>query len=238
MNVWAQGMLLVCLILFAAETAIAQPNVAIVAAATNSPITNPRFTDLRDVLVADGRFGTIDIISTTRFGTGTPSLTDLLSYDAIIHWSNDSNDDSIALGNVFADYVDTGRGFVQAVFANTSSNPDRYLQGRWLTGPYNIIPPNGGFVQGPTASGVATLKAIMSPPLEPSHPIFDGVTDVRLSVGTLTTGGTFAPGDLPQPAWSQGLGSSPCGKTARQRWRSVISFLSELIWGCIPYPTW
>ena len=119
------------------------PNVAIVAAATNSNIMSERFTDLRDVLDDDGRFGTIDIISTTRFGTGTPTLSDLLAYDAVIHWSNDSNDDAIALGNVLADYVDTGRGMVQAVFANTSTNADRYLQGRWITDGYNIIPPMG-----------------------------------------------------------------------------------------------
>ena len=167
------------------------PSVAIVAAATNSNIMSERFTDLRDVLVADGRFSGVDIISTTRFGTGTPALEDLLQYDAIIHWTNDSNDDAVALGNVFANYVDTGRGLVQAVFANTSSNPDRFLQGRWLTGGYNIIPPNGGFTQGITASGAATETAVMDTPLEPNHPIFDGVGEVRLSTGRFSTGGLW-----------------------------------------------
>ncbi len=175
-----------------ARSCPANVDVAIVAAATNSNIMSERFTDLRDVLVADGRFGTVEIISTTRFGTGTPSLTELLQYDSIIHWTNDSNDDSVALGNVFADYVDQGRGLVQAVFANTSTNPDRYLQGRWLTGPYNIIPPNGGFVEGVTpGAGALTETAVMSPPLEPDHPVFEGVGEVRLSTGMLTTGGLF-----------------------------------------------
>ncbi len=167
------------------------PNVAIVAAATNSNIMSERFTDLRDVLDDDGRFGTIDIISTTRFGTGTPTLSDLLAYDAVIHWSNDSNDDAIALGNVLADYVDTGRGMVQAVFANTSTNADRYLQGRWITDGYNIIPPMGGFTQGTTVSGIATDHAVMAPPLEPAHPIFDGISDVRLALGRFNTGGLW-----------------------------------------------
>lgn len=175
----------------ASGTAASPPFVAIVAAATNSPITSTRFTDLRDVLVDDGRFAGVDIISTTPFGSGTPPLTDLLAYDAIIHWSNDSNADAVALGNVFADYVDTGRGFVQSIFANTSTNPARYLQGRWLSGPYNIIPPMGGFVQGPTASGAATQTAVMAAPLEPSHPIFANVGEVRLSTGQFTTGGLW-----------------------------------------------
>ncbi len=167
------------------------PSVAIVAAATNSNIMSERFTDLRDVLVADGRFNSVDIISTTRFGTGTPTLGDLLQYNAVIHWSNDSNDDAVALGNVLADYVDSGRGMVQAVFANTSSNPDRYLQGRWIAEGYNIIPPNGGFTQGPTVSGVATKHAVMDTPLEPEHPIFDGVSDVRLALGMFSSGGLW-----------------------------------------------
>ena len=166
-------------------------DVAIVAAATNSSITSQRFTDLRDVLVADGRFSTVDIFSTTRFGTGTPSLSELMNYDAIIHWTNDSNEDAVSLGNVLADYVDAGRGVVQAVFANTSTNPDRYLRGRWLDGPYNIIPPMGGTVQGITAGGVLSETAVMSPPLEPDHPVFDGIGDVRLSTGRFTTGGLF-----------------------------------------------
>ena len=180
------------LLLLAASTVSAMgPDVAIVAAATNSSIKSERFTDLRDVLLADGRFNSIDIISTTRFGTGTPTLNELLQYDAVIHWSNDSNDDAVALGNVFADYVDAGGGMVQAVFANTSSNPDRFLQGRWLTGGYNIIPPNGGFTQGPTASGLLTETAVMAPPLEPDHPVFDNVGEVRLSTGQFTTGGLW-----------------------------------------------
>ncbi|MEM7315457.1 MAG: PEP-CTERM sorting domain-containing protein [Planctomycetota bacterium] len=170
---------------------VSATDVAIVAAATNSNIESTRFTDLRDVLVADGRFGIVDIISTTRFGTGTPSLDQLLQYDSIIHWSNDSNEDSISLGNVFADYVDEGRGLVQAVFANTSTNSDRYLRGRWIEGDYNIIPPMGGFVQGATTGSGATATANMAAPIEPDHPVFDGVGEVRLSTGQFQSGGLF-----------------------------------------------
>ena len=184
--------ILVAILFSCGQAQAADPFVAIVAAATNSSITTERFTDLRDVLLDDGRFSGIDIISTTRFGTGTPSLNDLMQYDAIIHWTNDSNDDSEALGNVFADYVDAGGGVVQAVFANTSSNPDRFLRGRWLTGNYNILPPSGGFVQGTTpGDGDLTETAIMDDPLEPNHPIFDGVGEVRLSTGMFQGGGLF-----------------------------------------------
>ena len=101
-------------------------DIAIVAAAANTANeqTNTRFTDPRDMLVADGRFDSVTIISTTRFGGGhTPTLAELQQFDAVLTWSNDSHDDSEALGNVMADYVDSGGGVVVAVFGNTSPNP-------------------------------------------------------------------------------------------------------------------
>ena len=63
-----------------AHQANAGPRIAIVAAAVNTatPQTNPRFTDPRDMLVADGRFDSVDIYNTTPFGGGgTPTLATL-----------------------------------------------------------------------------------------------------------------------------------------------------------------
>ena len=161
------------------------PRVAIVAAATNTANaqTNPRFTDPRDVLVADGRFSQVDIISTTPYGGGgTPALSTLLQYDAVLHWTNDSNADSVSLGNVLADYVDAGGGVVVAVFANTSLNPQRYLQGRWIAEDYEVIPSQGGHLEGPLPGTSGTSGHVsMSTVLEPDHPIFDEVGDVRLN---------------------------------------------------------
>ena len=106
---------------------------------------------------------------------------------------------------------------VQAVFANTSSNSDRFLQGRWLTGGYNIIPPNGGFTQGPTVSGIATETAVMSPPLEPDHPIFDNVGEVRLSTGQFSSGalwGAYRPTTTALEPGARKLALWEDGKTA------------------------
>lgn len=161
------------------------PRVAIVAAAVNTatPQTNPRFTDPRDMLVNDGRFGAVDIINTTPFGGGgTPTLATLQQYDAVLTWSNDSHANSETLGDVMADYVDGGGGVVVAVFGNTSANTARQLRGRWLTGSYEIIPQGGGHIEGPVGStGGASIGFVhMSTPLEPGHPIFDSVVDARL----------------------------------------------------------
>jgi hypothetical protein len=151
------------LLLPAANQALAQlPDVAIVASAASST-TDGRFTDPQAKLMGTGLFNSVSIINTYL---GTPTLSDLLAYDAIITWSNVNYADPVALGNVFADYVDAGGGVVVAVYANSTTTTARYLQGRWITDGYEIIPHGGG-----TTTGQQYLGNI----LVPGHPIMDGV---------------------------------------------------------------
>jgi hypothetical protein len=206
---------------FAQLFAQAGPRVAIVAAATNTadPQNNPRFTDARDMLVADGRFSQVDILNTTPYaGGGTPSLATLLQYDAVLHWTNVSNADSVSLGNVMADYVDAGGGVVVAVFANTSTNSQRYLQGRWLTGQYEIVPSQGGHLEGPPAGTPGTEGHVrMTTRLEPGHAVFNGVGDVRLNWKTTTTGlrwGAYRPVTTAIRPWARKMALWEDGKTA------------------------
>lgn len=102
------------------------PDVAIVAAATSSS-TDCRFTDPQSLLMATGSFSSVSIFNAN---TGTPTLQDLMQYDAVITWSNSAYADSVALGNVLADYVDAGGGVVVAVFANAITGAASRLQGR------------------------------------------------------------------------------------------------------------
>lgn len=160
------------------------PRVAICAAASNTttPEMNTRFTDARDKLLATGFFESVGLINPTRFGVFTPSLEMLQEYDALLVWSNDSFDDAVAMGNVLADYVDAGGGVVVAVFANTSTNAQRFLQGRWQTGDYIAIPQMGGFSEGPGNLGTV---------LVPDHPIMEGVTTFVTRWGTTAQGIIF-----------------------------------------------
>ncbi len=164
----------------------ALPDVAIVAAASNTtmPESNTRFTDARDKLVATGKFNSVSIYNATRFNPdgGTPSLATLQQWDAVLVWSNDSFDDAVAMGDVLADYVDAGGGVVVAVFSNTSTNVDRFLQGRWQTGDYIAIPQNGGFQQGPGQLGQVLI---------PDHPIMENVLTFVTRWGTTQEGLIF-----------------------------------------------
>ncbi len=159
----------------ACGVALAGPRVAIVAAASNTADeqTNERFTDPRDKLVSTGLFDEVVIISTTRFGGGhTPTLEELLAFDAVITWTNDSHDDSVGVGNALADYVDAGGGVVVSVFTNTSTNVDRQLLGRWADEGYGLIP---------TASNYANASAplAMGDVLIDGHPVLTGVETFR-----------------------------------------------------------
>jgi hypothetical protein len=178
------------------------PDVAIVAAASNTtaPENNTRFTDVRDKLLATGKFNSVSIYNATQFNPngGTPSLATLQQWDAVLVWSNDSFDDAVALGNVLADYVDAGGGVVVSVFANTSTNTARFLQGRWQTGDYIAIPQQGGHTQGPGQLGAV---------LDPDHPIMDGVQAFVTRWGVDSFGivsGGVPPDNAERDAWVDG----------------------------------
>ncbi|MEM8712088.1 MAG: PEP-CTERM sorting domain-containing protein, partial [Planctomycetota bacterium] len=81
-----------------------QTDVAIVAAAASSS-GDCRFVDTQQRIEATGFFSSVDVIDA---GAGTPTLAELMTYDAIITWSNFNFADSAALGNVLADYHDAG----------------------------------------------------------------------------------------------------------------------------------
>lgn len=181
----ALALILVVGLLVSADTALAQkPDVAIVAAASAS-INDGRFTDPRDKLMGTGLFNSVDIFSAYA---ATPTLNQLLNYDAVITWSNSNYADPVALGNVFADYVDAGGGVVVAVYANSTTTVARYLQGRWISGGYEIIPSAGG-----TTTGQQFLGNIVVPghPIMNNVKIFDGGTSsARPTTTALTSGST------------------------------------------------
>lgn len=172
--------------LYIGTVAFALPDVAIVAAASNTtnPETNTRFTDVRDKLVSTGLFNSVTLFNATRFNPtgGTPTPAEFAQWDAVLVWSNDSFEDAVAMGNALADYADSGGGVVIAVFTNTSLHVDRFLQGRWQTGNYIAIPQNGNFFQAVGGLGQVLI---------PNHPIFNGVNSFVTSTGVGQGGQLF-----------------------------------------------
>ncbi len=119
--------------------------------------------DVRNTLVAAG----LDVtIIDAGAGTTTPALTDLLTYDAVLTWSNLGYPyaDAIALGHLLADYVDAGGGVVHGAFA-TIDDASLRLDGRWHAEGY------AAFVPGSFRMGFGLTLV----PEQPSHPILAGV---------------------------------------------------------------
>jgi hypothetical protein len=141
----------------------AQPRVAIVAAQTTEFPPAFQLVDVQQRLQATGQFAAVDIINTVP---STPTLAQLAQYNSVIVWTNSTPANANTWGDVMADYVDAGGGVVVAVFANTSTTTARRLQGRWLTGGYEIIP---------SARGTTTGGALLGAVLQPAHPIMQGV---------------------------------------------------------------
>ncbi|MFN7973831.1 MAG: Ig domain-containing protein [Acidobacteriota bacterium] len=123
-------------------------------------------TEVQQKLVATGQFSQVDAFLVNG-GNGTPTLAQLQAYDAVFVYSDTFFDDTNAMGDVLADYMDAGGGVVVATFAFWDPNQAQLgLGGRYSTGGYSP------FTQAQQASpGGLTLV-----PLFPGHPILQGVT--------------------------------------------------------------
>ncbi|MBX3386406.1 MAG: hypothetical protein KF768_07535 [Phycisphaeraceae bacterium] len=176
-----------------AAAAQAQPKVAIVAAAATSATSND-YLDVQSKLNATGLFSQVDILHITT-PVPTPQLGQLMPYDAIIVWSNQSFADSTALGNTLADYSDLGKGVVLSVFAITSTTANRFLTGRWKDQNYGIIVPEGG-----NTGGTHMLGSI----LVPDHPIMNNVNSLANNLSSRPTTTAINAGGVVVSEWSDG----------------------------------
>ncbi|HOW69423.1 MAG TPA: S8 family serine peptidase [Phycisphaerae bacterium] len=142
----------------------------IVAAAYPADVSDPHFTDVRDKIMATGRFSDIGIINTGRV---TPAPADLKAFDAVVVWSNDQFADPFTLGDRLADYVDGGGGVVLAVFANVNVRSFSALAGRFLLDDYFCISYPGHNVFPPILDGP---RQSLDRVFLPGHPTMSGVT--------------------------------------------------------------
>ena len=79
---------------------------------------------------------------------GTPSLALLSNYDCVLTWANYGYDDSIAMGDVLADYVDAEYGKVVLGQWCYESDQANWLQGRIMTAAYCPITSDSSYNQG------------------------------------------------------------------------------------------
>lgn len=80
-----------------------------------------------DWLTASGQF-----TSVTAYDGTAKTLTDLLSYNEVLFFSNSNSGSDPLVGNVLADFADTGRRLVVATFAYANQGGNT-LSGRFIT---------------------------------------------------------------------------------------------------------
>lgn len=144
--------------------------------------------DVRNKILATGMVtGNVDSF---EFFNGTPTLAQVQNYDAVFFW-HDFGGDLNTFGNVLADYVDGGGGVVLGVFSNASGG----LQGRWASGGYDPIDPNGQ-----TNDPQLFLGTVH----DALHPVMTGVSSFDGGSGSWRSTGGLSPGATLIADWSNG----------------------------------
>lgn len=117
----------------------------------------------------------------------TPTIGQLMPYDACLAYSNYRYADSVLLGNLLAQYADSGNG---VVLCNASFASGFNLGGRVMTGSYATIVP-----------GASTITATTLGWFNPSHPVMAGVSAVG---DKYISNGPWAAGAESVAKWADG----------------------------------
>jgi hypothetical protein len=133
---------------------------AAILGAPSSPDWNE---DVRNKIEDSGLFATVDLFF-AGVEDSVPTLNQLLTYGAVLVYSDTGFYDSTALGNLLADYVEGGGGVALCTFA-LDQDPGTALGGRFRSGAYLPFPPAN-------ANGGNHLRLVTD---EPAHPILNGV---------------------------------------------------------------
>ncbi|MCA8965626.1 MAG: hypothetical protein KDC48_12145, partial [Planctomycetes bacterium] len=172
------------------------PTVRVALCGAAGASTGCQWLNVQTILQASNAFATVDIIDVTAAGGGTPTLNQLLGYDALLCWTNTTPADNVAWGNVLADYVDAGGGVVVAVFANSSTTTGRNIDGRWQNG-YEVVLDRSGNGSG-SGDTLGTVHV-------PTHPAMAGVTAFQGgTTGSRPNGTALEVGSTLIAEWSNG----------------------------------
>lgn len=154
--------------------------------------------DVRDLLMCTGEFqssGTYDLT------VGTPALSDLLEYHAILVWTDVAPANADVLGDVLAEYLDSGHGVVLSVgtMSPTIGIRGRFLdEGRLPVTPAETASPGGNLALGADV-GFQWL------PGSPGHPTTNGLNLFDGGSGSFQAGIAPLAGVLVTASWENGV---------------------------------
>ncbi len=146
----------------------------------------PNSTDVADKLADEG-------LTVTRMSvaSATPTLAEVLPFDAVLVYGQFAFGDAAALGDVVADYVDAGGGAVIAQFAATTGLD---LRGRFKDDDYGAMTSAGAL-----APGEHLLVAVL-----PDHPVLAGVVGFHGGNDSIRSGVSLRVGATRVANWDDG----------------------------------
>ena len=98
--------------------------------------------DVQNKILASGAFAQVTILPESGYNAGTPSLAELQQYSSVFVWTDSGFQDSNAVGDVLADYIDGGGHVVVSTFAGYYSGTSFGISGRFASG--NYLPTTAG----------------------------------------------------------------------------------------------
>lgn len=125
-------------------------------------------------------------------GQHVPTLAELKTYKSVLVYSDAAYYDPVALGNVLADYVDSGGGVVVATFSYSTSFYG--IGGRLVTGNYLPL----------TIAGDSSGTALTMVPVLPTHPILQGVASFGGGSASYHEASTTTAGATSIANWNNG----------------------------------
>ena len=121
----------------------------------------------------------------------TPTLQQLSPYNIVLTWTNFAYADANAMGDVLADYQDSGAGIVIPLAFGFYDAGGFYLGGRWLTDGYSPF----------TNSGSLWFQDRTLGTYDAGHPLMQGVTALATNFGVEVG---LASGAIQVAAWNTG----------------------------------
>lgn len=155
-------------------------------AVLGAPSTATWNNDVVAKILGTGNFAQVDGVPVSA-GNPVPTLSQLQQYAAVLVYSDTSFNSPTALGDVLADYADSGGGVVLCTFAFSAA-----IQGRLNTGGYLPFTTGGQSQPG----GLTLVKD------QPTHDILDGVASLHGGTSSFHNTVTLSSGAVLVAHWS------------------------------------
>jgi hypothetical protein len=151
---------------------------------------------ISDVVTGLNGTGQLGTVTTFDASSATPTASDFDGIDVVFVVSDGSWADSVALGNVLADFVDGGGRVVESTFSLYCPEDSLGVSGRWVTEGYGAMVNTNPDCDQRDGDGPLGFAAVV-----PTSPLLAGVTSFNGGSSSYRNDATLAPGAVLVANW-------------------------------------